>query len=379
MIYSLLLTLTALIYVLFLARVLRGLKILRKTPHKNIKWFPTVSVVIAARNEEKHIAATLDSLLAQSYLTAKWDIIVVDDRSDDGTNEIINRYVDSSSRIRSIKQTEVQPGLSPKKQALALGIAQSSSDIILTTDADCTVPYNWIDSFVELINEGADMAVGQARFNVDHNAPLWQQLQALDYQSQSYVSVGLIAAGAPFTCTGASLAYRKDLYDRIEGWKGSEALISGDDELLMAKADRAGAKITASAMSESIVKTAPPENLREFWHQRVRWASKGLYYRSSRKWTLAGIFVFYVLLLIGLVGFLREGINIPWLLCFHLKLILDWKVLKAGARVYGEETRFFHYVVLEIIHLPLIVLLPIFGHFGRFKWKGTVYRSKAEA
>jgi len=352
---------------------------------------PSVSVIIAARNEEKNLSATLSGLIRQNYPVDKLEIIVTDDRSDDGTADVVRSFSEQDSRIKLVMQKAVSPGVSPKKQAIEKGIDAATGEIILTTDADTIHHPEWVRDMVGMMADDVGMVVGQARFYTPPLYPpplwgrglrgglLWQRLQSLDFQSIGYASAGLVAAGMPFTCSGASFAYRKRLFVEIRGWEGCYKLISGDDELLLAKASRTGWKIEAATTIPSIVQTAPPASLRDLWQQRVRWGSKGLYYRPSRKVVLSGIFLFFLALIPGPFILLTGGQWSYWAEWMLIRLLLDLLTLYLGCRIFRERFKILEFMILEIIYPVMIVLFAAAGHFASFEWKGQTFRSRGKA
>lgn len=341
--------------------------------------YPFVSVVIAARNEENNISATLGSLLKQDYPVECYEIIVVDDRSSDGTADIIREFAQTHPYIKLVQQENINPAASPKKQALEAGIRRAKGEIIITTDADCLHNPQWIRALLKPFSPSTGMVIGQARFETGEKPPLWQRLQSLDYNVQGILSAGLISAGMPFNCTGASFAFRKELFEDVDGWNGVNHLISGDDELLLAKAHRRGWKIDVATDQAAVVLTQPPADIRELWNQRIRWGSKGLQYSPSRTFVLALVFLFYLAMSIGLVMFVFGVTGMTFLKILGLKAIFDWMVLKAGSKLFGDKVSLIDFLILEPIHLVAIVLFSLFGHFSGYEWKGQHFRAQGAA
>jgi len=112
---------------------------------------PSVSVIIPVHNEIKRLSGLLDSLRLQDYPSAEY--IFVDDRSLDGSAELLDAFVrerGSGNRIITLKEN---PGPNHKQFALARGIESSSGEFVLFTDADCTVPPRWIRGMVRRMSE----------------------------------------------------------------------------------------------------------------------------------------------------------------------------------------------------------------------------------
>jgi len=381
---SILSALGGLCYLTLLTLIILGLvKLKRKNirPPENISRedAPSVSVVIAARDEEENLPATLQSLAQQDYPAESIEIIVVDDRSKDGTARTVREFSTRHPSVKLIVQTETICGASPKKQALEKGINAAQGEIIITTDADCTHDLKWVGELVAEFTPAVGMVAGQARFAQPKNAPLWQRLQSLDFQSLGYASAGLITAGMPFHCSGASLAFRKRLFEDVEGWKGFDHLVSGDDELLMAKAAQSRWKIVAASSPAAIVRTRPVSTLKELWHQRIRWGSKGVYYRFSRRFILSGVFLFLLSLIAGPFIGMATGWWRCWIAWMVIKLLLDWIAIRYGSRLFNEKFRINEFLLAEIIHPPATVLFAVAGHFTSFKWKDQRFRSRSKA
>ena len=395
LVYGVLLTLSGLSYFCLLMLIILGLGMLKSRIRKQAKYkstansseeidpnLPSVTVVVAARNEEKNLPETLQSLSQQNYPTDLFEIIVVDDRSTDRTAAIVTEYASQKQYIKLIRQTEVTPGNSPKKQALELGINAASGEIIITTDADCLHDPDWVYDLISHFKPKVGMVAGQARSILPPDAPLWQRLQTLDFQTLGYASAGLITSGMPFHCNGANLAFRKSVFKEIEGWKGYNRLVSGDDELLMAKVAKSKWKIIAAASPSTIVKAKPVKTLKALWFQRIRWGSKGLYYRLSRKLVLTGVFIFFLVLIagpfIGIAG--AGGLGLLfwkiWLQWVIIRFLFDGTALLIGSRIFGEKYRSLDFLLAETIYPIAIVIFAVAGHFTRFKWKGQEFRSR---
>jgi glycosyltransferase involved in cell wall biosynthesis len=101
-----------------------------KKEHDN----PKVSIILPARNEEEFIGKCLDSLVDQDY--ANYEIIVIDDSSDDRTSQIISEYVKKSSKIIPVKAQKKPDGWMGKNWACMEGYRSATGDLLLFTDAD---------------------------------------------------------------------------------------------------------------------------------------------------------------------------------------------------------------------------------------------------
>ncbi len=117
-----------------LARGGRSLKLLHQLPPVDPARMPSVSIVIAARNEERGIEPALRSVLRQQG--ERIEVVAVDDRSDDATGAILDRMAAEDGRLRVVHVAELPAGWLGKNHALWLGAAAARGELLLFTDAD---------------------------------------------------------------------------------------------------------------------------------------------------------------------------------------------------------------------------------------------------
>lgn len=176
---------------------------------------PQVSVIVAARNEEQNIEEALQSLLALDYDNS--EIIVVDDRSTDATGEILDRIAADNPRLRVDHVTELPPGWLGKNYALYHGVAQSSGELILFTDADIVMQPSLLRRAVGYLIE----------HDIDH-LPMLFEVRMPSWLLKSFVvtfSVYLMTYCRPWQCpnprstahigVGGFNLVRRDVYQAI--------------------------------------------------------------------------------------------------------------------------------------------------------------------
>jgi chlorobactene glucosyltransferase len=95
---------------------------------------PKVSIILPARNEEKYLGKCLDSLIDQDY--QNYEIIVIDDSSEDSTGKIIAEYAKKNSKIVHVSANSKPEGWMGKNWACMEGYRQSTGELLLFTDAD---------------------------------------------------------------------------------------------------------------------------------------------------------------------------------------------------------------------------------------------------
>ena len=146
---------------LFLAALWIGLS---RRPNRSSERRPTVSVLVAARDEEKDLPRLLSSLAAQDYPPELCEFVIIDDGSTDRTGEMIAKWAAKDERFKSVRLEEPdQRRMGPKKRALTAGLASSRGEIILTTDADCTAPPGWISEMAQCFDPGTSAVCAAVR------------------------------------------------------------------------------------------------------------------------------------------------------------------------------------------------------------------------
>ncbi len=346
---------------------------LAKLHQGNSKKTPSVSVIVAARNEAQHIRSCLGSLLQQNY-AGEYDITVVDDQSTDDTAQAVWELAQHHPNLRLIQIQQPREGWSPKKYALNMAIEHSSGEIICATDADCTVPPDWIQGLVRQFLPQVGMVAGLVQINSpDRRGSLWVRLQALELFSLFMVAAGSMGNGLAFSASGGNLAYRRDTFRQAGGFQQIKHLISGDDDLLlqhMAAETTWEAKFCLDA--NTVVTTNPMFTLRAFLRQRRRWASKSPHQRRSLFSFLVITYLTNLVLLLALPVTLAMGgrwVAVP-LICLAMKAVSELFLLCRGARIFGRMDLLKTFPLWELIHVPYVALIGVAGLFGAHVWRG---------
>jgi cellulose synthase/poly-beta-1,6-N-acetylglucosamine synthase-like glycosyltransferase len=366
------LSLSSIYYVFFITRVCIGLFSLRLAQPKNIARH--ISVVVAARNEEKDIEQCLQSLIKQTYPTNSYEIIIVDDESTDKTASIVKSFSESFANIHLLSlMFDSAQEIGRKPNALAKGIAQASGEIILTTDADCIVPPQWIEIMVNHFEEGVVFVAGPV---AERDAPtFFAKMEQLEFLGLITTAAGLIGSGHPIICNGANLAYRKDAFIAVDGFNAESS--SNDDESLMNKmVHRKIGRVVFAPEAEAVVTTSSSNTISTFLRQRIRWANKrGHYEDKSILFMLVGLYIFFASMLLTMVLLFHEPQFIrPFTAAFGGKILVDYFTLRSGARLFRQRMPIFHFLIAEFLHVPYIVIAAAIGQIASMRWKGRSIR-----
>ncbi|WP_316735040.1 glycosyltransferase family 2 protein [Pedobacter aquatilis] len=333
-----------------------------------------VSIIVAARDEEYIIAKTIEDLIAQDYPKDLTEIIFIDDHSTDKTAEIVLSYADKN--VKLIKLNEDKALNSYKKKAIQTAIGTCTGDLIITTDADCSMGNQWLSTIVALYEE-QDYKMISSPVAYYQEKSFFEKLQSLEFLYLICLGASTIGNKKPSTCNGANLAYEKATFYEVGGFSGIDDLASGDDELLLHKiAAKYPDNIGFLKNREAIVYTHAKENLKSFIQQRKRWASKSTRYKNKGIIVL-GIFV-WVFNLSILANFIT-GLFLPGFLTISLcqlifKMMLESLFLWDITGFAKRRNLLFLIPILNVLHILYIIFIGIAGNSGKYNWKGRMVK-----
>ncbi len=339
---------------------------LKKLPLKEHSTLPTVSVVIAARNEAQRILPTLQSLETLDYPKDRFEIIFVDDASSDETATLITTFCQKHPNWNLLRLQSQDGFASGKKRALKAGIEQAKGEIIFTTDADCTVQPNWLRFMTAYFEPNVDMVLGYS--------PLKRLKGWLNTILQFDNLFSVIVAAAPttwglaLTSVGRNLAYRKSTYQELGGFDALKKYRSGDDVYLTERfRQKAKGKIVFCRHPQTFVETVPVTEFKTFWNQQIRKNSKTL--RKGFVNTVFSILTFFVYAYLWFFPLFRPDHLNLWLGIIGLKLLLEFITLAYAARLF-HRTWLIPYLPFFQLFYPLyITFFTILGTLQIYQWK----------
>jgi len=369
-ILSVLLGIVTFTYVFMAALFLIGL--FRPRSPKNETQY-AASVIVAARDEEETITACLSALIAQTYPSDRYEIVVVDDGSMDATAQIVRELCDRCPNLRLLHAPPAPEGISPKKHALSVGIRNSDGEIILTIDADCRVKPTWVETMIGYFEPDVGMVIGFSQMGTRGEALTgFEKWQAFDFLTLMSAAAGTANVGFPLAASGQNLAYRRRAFEKVHGFERIAHRISGDDVLLVQLIRRTSWKIAFAGSEDAFNTTRPVPALRGLFEQRKRWASNGPYQHKLNLPFFLYMFSVFLLALLLLITVpytvLVGGYNLPWI-CLGAKALADFCVTARGAQLFGRLDLLRYFPLWAILHIPYVVFAGLFGTFAGFTWK----------
>lgn len=335
-----------------------------------------VTILIPARNEAENIQAGIQSILNQKYPSHLFEVIVIDDHSEDETATLILQFKASNIRVLFLKdfmknRNELQ---SFKKKAISIGIENSTGDLIISTDADCIVPKNWLNYLVSFYEKGKYKFIA-APVNFHEEKSLFEKFQSLDFLGMMGVTGAGIHGRFMNMCNGANLAYEKKAFYEVNGFNGIDNIASGDDMLLLQKiAKRFPSQIAFLKNKNATVLTKGKPDLKSFSQQRIRWASKsGSYQEPQITFILALVFFFCVSIVFNFFLLLFFFAKIGWVFLTQLliKTIVDFFFLNHMATFFQRKNLMKIFFPAQIFHIIYIFVIGLLGNLVKeYDWKG---------
>lgn len=346
---------------------------------QNLKPKTKFSIVIPFRNEAENLPKLLKSISKLNYPKALFEVILVDDESDDGSADIIYNLLNTkdftgTDYMKIIKNNRVSN--SPKKDAITSAIEMANNEWIITSDADCVLPEYWLDTFEELIQtKQPNCIVGPVTYF--GQTSFFNRFQTLDVLSLQGATIGGFGLQKPFLCNGANFAYRKSIFRELKGFEGNVKIASGDDIFLLEKLkNHDSKKVSYLKNLKAIVHTQPVSSLKQLINQRLRWASK-----TSRNpnWfsKLLGLVVFLAnLVCLSLVPLLifnliSGRITVSLLV---IKFGIDFLLLFKTARFFKQETLLLSFLFSSFLYPFFSVYIVVLSLFKPYLWKGRTFK-----
>lgn len=359
-----------------------------------------VSVVIPARNEAHRIGACLQSVLAVRYPSHLLEVLVVDDFSEDRTAEAAQaaaevffdaprRHGGTEGIEGALEMSQAKPALKirclaeipppenmpvhGKKRAIQTAVAEARGELIVTTDADCEVPPDWLLLLASAYEKHQPKAIA-APVMIRGERNLLQVFQALDVAGTMGLTGAGIRLGWQHLGNGANLAYPKATFEAVGGFAGNAHQPSGDDVFLLQKiARRWPGEIFFLKNAAAAVQTPPAPDGKAFFQQRLRWGAKNAALPETPvRLVLAAVFLFCCsILLNAMLSVFYAAFGYVLAAQILVKAACDYALLREMCRFFDRRRwlrRFWPAFALHTVYIVLMGMASLF--WQQFEWKG---------
>jgi cellulose synthase/poly-beta-1,6-N-acetylglucosamine synthase-like glycosyltransferase len=328
---------------------------------------PKVSVVVPMRNEEQNILSLLRCLSKQHY--KNFEIILCDDHSTDNTIEVATKWIGENANV---KAKCIQSDSHSKKLALTHAIESADARLILTTDADCIMNDRWLSEVVRhVVQTGSVLVAGPVVIKPGKN--LIGKIQAVEFAGLTVMGAAAIHSRHPMFCSGANLAFEKNIFLEAGGYADSKSM-SGDDTQLLRKISKIYPdKIAFLKNSDALVYTSAINDKSDFFEQRKRWASKIPTTLSPFTVTIAAFaWLTHFFLLLQMVYSIFTSDFVPLIIAVSIKVLSETFILLPATKFMKLKLPVLLIILVQPFYALYIVLVGAIAPFAKFKWKGRL-------
>lgn len=326
-----------------------------------------LSVVICARNEAENLTKYLPAVLEQDY--PDFEVIVVNDRSWDGTNDILDAFARQNKHLKIVTVADGSKFIAGKKFAVTMGIKAAVNEWLVFTDADCMPASDkWLRGMQQPDRQDTALVLGYSPYLKKRGI-----LNALIrfetfFTAVNYLSFAL--KGMPYMGVGRNLAYKKSLFFNNKGFAAHMHIPSGDDDLFVnAHAHKGNTAICIH--KDAQVWSEPNTSFAGYLRQKKRHFGAGKLYKPRHKFILSAQiiiqFLFYVILgvLLCFKATLYPALGLLGVSIIIRSLVYP-RILKRLS--YGDLSWWFPILdMLLFIFLVFNGILSIF--FKKVQWK----------
>ena len=340
---------------------------------KKTRGITRISVIIPFRNESAHVDRLLSALVCQNFPAERWEVIAVNDHSQDDTLERLHRWqAHAGISLRVLENTSGENG---KKAALSRGIEQACGDLIVTTDADCQMGAGWLRQLSAYYEHHQPyLMFSPVLFEADH-PEFFTRLQSLEAISLLATAAGSSQMQRPVFCNAANMAFPKDIYQQLKD-PMLRHIASGDDTMLLLSIKKLDpSRIKFNPGAEAVVTTSPMDTVHEFWNQRKRWVSKSRHYRDPDI-LVAGALVVLANLWLALLAagsLFSSTFTTPLVAGFLVKMSADALLIWPTAAFFNRHHLMWSFLPGQLLYPFYSTLSAIVGWTGGFTWKNRHY------
>jgi glycosyltransferase involved in cell wall biosynthesis len=322
---------------------------------------PGVTVLVCAWNEKENLMELLPLLDAQDY--PEFEVILLDDRSDDGSEEFIRGNIQNWKHIRYIRINDQFDHVTPKKYALTVGMKQARFPIALMTDADCRPSTNhWITAMTSRVSEEKDIVLGFSPYERQGGLLNWFIRCETFYAAVQYLSFTL--AGITYMGVGRNILYKTKVFFANKGFYTHRHIFGGDDDIFLNEVAN-GSNTTISIEEDSFVYSKPKTTWGDWYRQKQRHLAVSRFYKTRNKILLgllsgSHVAAWVIGLIILVLGLLTKDILLLQTLgiVFGVRWTVQWFLLLLINMKLDNTVEWFGFLLMDF---ALFMYYLIFG------------------
>ena len=304
----------------------------RKKRPKLDEELEPVSVVICARNAYEYLTELIPALLSQDY--PDFEIVVVNDCSDDETEEYLKEITRQEPRVKPVQMKQHLNFFYGKKFPLSMGIKSAQNDLIILTECSC-MPTNdkWLRSVVNCYGNNTEVVIGYSPYV--QKKGLLNKLIRFDALQQGLLYLSSTLAGHPYMGIGKNLSYRKELFFRNKGFISHYTTSVGDDDLFI---NQVAKKRNTEALidAENTIQATPTQSFRLWMHQKSSRYSTISKYNTRARLMLSLFYVSQILFYTTFIALLclKPAFSIASSTVSYIPILVFFFLLRFGSQLF---------------------------------------------
>ena len=356
------------LYLLFFLTMLYGL--VKMILQKKYEGPPQkISVIVAARNEESNIETLIKAILNQDYANTDYELVIADDRSEDETGDIIQLYCDLyPDNVKKVRINEQKVDLIGKKNALTEAIKVAKYDILVFTDADCTPDSEWLLRMNAAFSTKVDFVAGYSPLILENK--LNQGVKNLERAFFFGIAAGSFGIKYPITVTGRNMAYRKSLFNKVNGFSGIGHIRSGDDDLMLLKMKHYIREYAYLLDKTGVVPSKDRNAIKSQANLETRRYSKfkyhPLYVQSISLFAFIYYLMFFTSTILTIMGIMPVSLFFKMIV---LKIISELLLITPYLELINKKRLLNYYPILLVYYTIHFLVFAFKGTFGSYRWK----------
>lgn len=320
-----------------------------------------VSVVIAAKNEAENLRQNIPMVMDQDY--PDYEVVVVNDKSWDDTESVLEELEAKYENLHVVTIPDKGEDLNfSKKLAVTLGIKGAKHQHIVFTDADCKPEgREWLKNMASGFAQKKQVVLGFGAY--ERHKGLLNKIIRFDTFQIALQYLSYARAGIPYMGVGRNLAYTKDLFFSVKGFKSHYHIESGDDDLFINQVARRK-NTTVIVVPEGHTVSTPKKSWKAWWKQKKRHLTTAGHYRFIHK-LLLGLYPLSTMLFFAsvIVALLLTNWTYIILGVIGFRLLLQFIIFNGAMRYLGQKDLLVLSPLFEVVMLimnPMIYISSLF-------------------
>jgi cellulose synthase/poly-beta-1,6-N-acetylglucosamine synthase-like glycosyltransferase len=326
---------------------------------------PFISILIAARNEEKNIDRCLEALARLNYPASHFEVLIGNDQSEDTTGLLTEKFIKDHRNFKLISIQSQLGNAKGKANVLAQLAHHAKGEFYFITDADISVPENWIREMLSYYKPGLGIVSGLSLIN---DKSILSQFQNLEW----IFAFGMVKVSSevniPVSAIGNNMFITKEAYWSTGGYEKISFSVTEDLELFRETLKK-GWEYKNLANEGVLSYSKPMLSFAKILSQRKRWMQGAVQLPLPMVVFLSLQSIFFPVILLTLVFYPLEGI-VLWTLKISLQNLFNFIFLK---RIKQNTNILIYAIPYELYSGILSVSLLFFFLIPGVKWKGRKY------